>query len=287
MVTASPGLGESASMRWTRRLGILSAVLLLVLGVGYVMRRSLLLDVARVLLDHDSELLAQERADGLQIVFAKPPPPWVAPLKNLMNPMWQTIGAEGVNYYTFAGPSNLLRSYSERSDPGSSYYQAWVGGYVTKLRDGTLPQGLTAWAKQVTELDQRSWLEAMGDPAPLAESAPPSSMGDIVVDGRTVELWHGAMRSHSDLNERADSPLAMLVGMPAKSSWPSATRSFHDVTLDGYFVCWSDATRRVSVVIYAVAAIPADQSTPSLGPHHDISDELLGLMKTATVRPAP
>ena len=152
MVAGSPSLRGSASRPWARRLGILSAALLLVLVAGYATRRSLLLNVARVFLERDSELVAQEKADGFQIVFAKPPPPWVAPLKNLMNPMWQSIGAEGVNYYTFAGPGNLLRSYSERSDPRSPYYQAWIGGFVTKRRDGTLPQNLPAWAKQVTEL---------------------------------------------------------------------------------------------------------------------------------------
>ena len=211
----------------------------------------------------------------------------MAPLKNVMNPMWKSIGAEGVNYYSFAGPANLLRSYSERSDPSSSYYQAWIGGYVTKRRDGTLPQDLPAWAKKVTELDQRSWLAAMGDPAPLAEAALPSSMGNVVIDGRTVELWHGTMRSHSDLSDSADSPLAMLIGMPTKSSWPAEIRSFHDVTLDGYFACWSDATRRVSIVVYAVAAIPTDQSMASRDSRRGIRAELLDLMKTATVKPAP
>jgi hypothetical protein len=286
METVSPSLRGSTSKRWARRLAILAAALLLLVGAGYVMRRSLLLNVARVFLERDSELVAQEKADGLQIVFAKPPRPWVTPLKNVMNPIWQSIGAEGVNYYTFAGPGNPLQSYSERSDPGSSYYQAWIGGYVTKRRDGTLPQDLAAWAKQVTELDQRSWLAAMGDPAPLAESATPSSMGSIVVDGRTLQLWHGTMRSHSDLSESADSPLAMLVGMPAKSTWPAAIRSFHDVTLEGYFVCWSDATRRVSIVVYAVAAVRPGSSA-ALGSRHDISDELLALMRTATVSPVP
>ena len=96
----------------------------------------------------------------------------------------------------------------------SPYYQAWVGAYVTKRHDGTLPQDLTKWAKQVTELDQRSWPAAMGDPQPLAESAAPTSVGKVVFDGRTLELWHGTMRSHSDLSETSDTPLATLVGMP-------------------------------------------------------------------------
>ncbi|MGH7654234.1 MAG: hypothetical protein ACREN6_06175 [Gemmatimonadaceae bacterium] len=270
--------------RWHGRLGILSAAILLVVGAGYVVRRTLLLDIARVFLDRDAALVAQEKSDGAAIVFAKLPRPWVAPLKNVMNPMWKPIAAEGVNYYTFAGPSNLIRSYSERSDPASPYYQAWVGAYVTKRRDGTLPQDLTAWARQVTELDQRSWLAAMGDPAPLAESAPPSGVGNMVVDGRTVELWHGTMRSHSDLSERANTPLATLVGMPAKSSWPPGASSFHDVTLDGYFVCWSDTNRRVSVVVYGVALLPVDHPATGSHAHRDIRGELLGLMKTAAVK---
>jgi hypothetical protein len=278
---ASPA-APSSSQR-ARRIAFVSAALLLVVGAAYVVRCTLLLNVARIFLDQDAELVAQEKADGVVIVFAKPPSPWVMPMKNVMNPMWQSIGAEGVNYYTFAGPSNLLRSYSERSEPRSPYYQAWVGAYVTKRRDGTLPQDLPAWANQVTELDQRSWLAAMGDPQPLAESAAPISAGNVVVDGRTLELWHGTMRSHSDLSEKADGSLATLVGMPPKSSWPPGIRSFHNVTLDGYFVCCPDPTQRVSIVIYAVAAFSPDQAASANASRRDIRGELLRLMKTATL----
>jgi len=277
------GPAASSSSERARRIAFVSVALLLIFGAAYVVRCTLLLNVARIFLDQDAELAAQEKADGVAIVFAKPPSPWVMPMKNVMNPMWQSIGAEGVNYYTFAGPSNLLRSYSERSEPSSPYYQAWVGGYVTKRRDGTLPQDLPAWAKQVTELDQRSWLAAMGDPQPLAEAAVPISAGNVVVDGHTLELWHGTMRSHSDLSEKPNGPLATLIGMPPKSSWPPGIRSFHDVTLDGYFVCWPDATRRVSIVVYAVAASSPDQAATVNASRRDIRGELLSLMETATL----
>ncbi len=271
------------SIRWVRRTAIVCAVLLLVVAAAYAVRCTLLLNIARVFLNRDAELVAQEKSDGVAIVFAKPPPPWVMPMKNVMNPMWQSIGAEGVNYYTFAGPGNLFRSYSDRSVPTSPYYQAWVGAYVTKRRDGTLPQDLPAWATQVTELDQRSWLAAMGDPQPLAESATPTIAGSVVVDGRTLTLWHGTMRSHSDLSEKAEGPLATLIGMPPSSTWPPGIRSFHDVTLDGYFVCWPDATRRVSVVVYAVAVLSPGQAASASASRRDIRDELLNLMKTATL----
>lgn len=139
------------------------------------------------------------------------------------------------------------------------------------------------WAKQVTELDQRFWLVAMGDPQPLAELATPMSAGSVVVDGRTLELWHGTMRSRSDLSENPDGALATLVGMPPKSSWPPGIHSFHNVTLDGYFVCWPDATRRVSIVVYAVAALSPGQAPSADASRRDIRGELLRLMKTATL----
>ena len=272
-----------SSIRWVRWVAIVCAVLLMVAAAAYAVRCTLLLNIARVFLNRDAELVAQERSDGVAVVFAKPPSPWVMPMKNLMNPMWQSIGADGVNYYTFAGPGNLFQSYSDRSVPTSPYYQAWVGAYVTKRRDGTLPLDLPAWAKQVTELDQRSWLAAMGDPRPLAESAMPMSAGNVVVDGRTLTLWHGTMRSHSDLSESAVGPLATLVGMPPRSTWPPGIRSFHDVTLDGYFVCWPDAARRVSIVVYAVAVLSPDQAASTGASRRDIRGELLNLMKTATL----
>jgi hypothetical protein len=91
------------------------------------------------------------------------------------------------------------------------------------------------------------------------------------------------MRSHSDLSKTPVTPLATLIGMPAESLGPPGLGSFHDVTLDGYFVCWPDADRQVSIVVYAVAAIPTDRSTPVGASQRDIKDELLRLMKTATV----
>ena len=251
--------GAPRSNPWRSRIAFLGLALIGLLIAAYSARRVLLLNVARIVLDRDAALVAQEKADGIAMVFGTRPSAWITPMKNLMNPIWLPIGATGVNYYPFAGPAGVLRSYSERSNPTSPYYQAWFGGYVTKRQDGTLPADLPAWGKQVTELDQRSWLAAMGDPHPLADSSVPTAVQTVVIDGRALQLWHATMRSHSDLSDHPEGFLATLVGMPPRASWPVGTRSFHDLTLDGYFVCWSDLTRNVSVVIYAVAAIPAAQ----------------------------
>ncbi|HEX3703659.1 MAG TPA: hypothetical protein VHU82_10025 [Vicinamibacterales bacterium] len=266
-----------------RRLAFLCLALTVALIAAYSARCVLLLDVARFILDRDAALVAQEKTDGVAVVFGARPSAWIAPMKNLMNPIWQPIGATGVNYYTFAGPARLLSSYSERSNPLSPYYQAWVGGYVTKRQDGTLPTDLPAWAKQVTELDQRSWLTAMGDRHPLADFSAPTTVQEVVIDGHALPLWHGTMRSHSDLSDDPEGALATLVGMPPKASWPAGARSFHDLTLDGYFVCWSDSTRNVSVVIYAVDAIPAAQSARER--ETGLQGELLSMMRAVKFDP--
>jgi hypothetical protein len=241
----------------------------------YAMRCTLLLNAARIALAHDSAILAQERKDGVAIDFPNVDSVWVKPMKNLMNPIWTPIDAEGVNYFTFGGPSHLLRNFSERSNPSSPYYQAWVGGYVTKLKHGTVPADLPVWASKVTAFDQRSWLSAMGDPAPVADFGAAAPVGKIVVDGHELQLWQGTMKSHSDLSEHPQGPLANLLGMPPKSKWPEGIREFHDLSLEGYFVCWSDDTRNISVVIYAVEAVDSHS--------RNIKQELLALMKTAKV----
>jgi hypothetical protein len=268
--------------RWRKRIAILLASLVVVTIAAYAMRCTLLLNLARIALNHQSELIAQEHADGVAIVFSKPPSAWITPMKNQMNEIWAPIKADGVNYYMFAGPRTWHNTYSERSSPISPYYQAWVGAYVIKREDGTLPDDLQSLAWQVTALDQRSWLSAMGDPNPVAEPSPATSAGNIMIDGHNLQLWHGTMQSHSDLSARPKGPLATLIGMPPRASWPVGVDSFHDVILDGYFACRADSVRKVSVVFYAVAAGNTGQ-VATLNNRSLINDELLALMKSAKV----
>jgi hypothetical protein len=68
--------------------------------------------------------------------------------------------------------------------------------------------------------------------------------------------------------------------MPPQSLWPSGVDPFHDVSLDGYFACWVDSQRKVSVVVYAVAANYASQNEERRNSVR-INDEMLRLMKSA------
>ena len=146
--------GIRVPTRWRSTIAIILGFLVVVGVATYLTRRTLLLNVARIALNHDAALVAQEHADAIAVVFAKPPPAWINPMKNRMNEIWEPIKADGVNYFMFAGPSTWLQPYSERSNPRSPYYQAWVGAYVIKRRDGSLPEDLRSWAWQVTSLDQ-------------------------------------------------------------------------------------------------------------------------------------
>ncbi len=271
------GLGMAP---WLKRTLLLLACLGLVVGAAYAARRTLLINVARIFLSHESSLAAQEQADAVVIIFPTPSRVWIAPMKNQMNEIWNPIKANGINYFMFAKPKAWFNDYSERSNPISPYYQAWVGAYVIKARDGSLPQDLESLAWQVTALDQRSWLSAMGDPSAIADSSPATRVGEISIDGHSLPLWRGSMQSHSDLSAHPSGPLATLIGMPPKSSWPSGVDSFHDVSLNGYFACWVDSARKVSVVVYAVAADYQTQDQIHRNTAK-IDAELLELMKTA------
>jgi hypothetical protein len=268
---------------WRRKALLVVTAIAMVAGFAYLARFTLLLNVARIALNRDAEVIRQEHIDTLAVVFPSPPPAWISAMKNQMNEIWDPIKADGVNYFMFAGPRTLVSTFSERSNPQSPYYQSWVGGYVIKRRDGTVPDDLQSWAWQVTTLDQRSWLSTMGDPRPLAESDSATNAGEITIDGRKLPLWHGIMRSHSDLSDHPTGPLATLIGMPPKSTWPGGVESFHDVTLDGYFVCWVEPVHHVSVVIYAVSASYAGR--PPIVQHSSklFNGELLNLMKSATL----
>ena len=91
------------------------------------------------------------------------------------------------------------------------------------------------------------------------------------------------MQSHSDLSADASGSLPTLIGMPPKSSWPSGVASYHDVSLDGYFACWVDPQRKVSVVIYGVAATYNDKLAGKTD-RGLINDEILNLMKSAKLQ---
>lgn len=271
---------------WLRGLAWAIFALVIVLIIAYPMRFFLQQRVITRMINRDKGVLAQERKDGALVTFALIPMAWVAPLKGDMSSIWAAAHAAGVNYYTFGGPYTVWRGYSQRADPASPYYQAWLGAYVVKPEKNAASGDLKVWATTLASLDQQAWLGAMGDPKPLASAGPMTQIGTIEIDGHTVPLWHALMHSHSGLSAK-HSELAQFVGMPPRSQWQDKVDAFHDVTLDCYAAGWVDTSRNVDVIVYAASAA-YDTRTHQ---HYDnaaiLKNQLLSMMRGAHEVPVP
>ena len=192
---------------------------------------------------------ALERRLGVQ--FTVFPSPWKRATQ-VMDTIWQPLGLRGVNHYAYAGPVPP-HAFAARSDPASQYYQAWFGVYIVAGDSALhLARGSNepiASVRKLAEYDQRSWLEAMGDPHPIARSDTTVQTQSINIDGvqRTLYLFH--MQTHSDLND-GSTPLGQFIGMPRKMSRQQLP-SFHDVSLHVYYAFWYDTLRKATVIVYA------------------------------------
>jgi hypothetical protein len=261
------------------------AAVLILLAIAYPMRFVLQQLVITRLINHSKGVLAQEHKDGVGVTFAVVPAAWMTPLKNDMSPIWAKAHAEGVNYYTFGAPHTLWRHYSDRTDPASPYYQAWLGAYVVKPEKNVEAVDVKTWATTLPSLDQENWLHAMGDPKPLATAESLTQSGTIEIDGHIVPLWHALMHSHSDLSENSGG-LVQFIGVPPMPQWQRDLDAFHDVTLDCYIAGWVDSTRNLEVIVYSASAAYDTHAHA----HHDnaamLKDELLTMMRGAHVVPA-
>src|ERR1700690_3162360 len=111
-------------------------------------------------------------AERVNIAFDPLPAGWIAD-QQVMDPIWEPLGVRGVNHYAYGGPV-LPNEFSSRSDPDSPLYQAWFGVYTIAGGKDKWPTGkkgrVFQAAVKLAEYDHRSWLEAMGDPKPVAIS---------------------------------------------------------------------------------------------------------------------
>lgn len=195
----------------------------------------------------------------MHVQFGVMPAEWTTALQ-IMDTIWQPLGLRGVNHYAF-GKAVPPHKYAARSDPNSPLYQAWFGVY-TVVGDSAfrLASGRGHAIRSVMKLaeyDQRSWLMAMGDSDPQAKADTIVDTQMIMIDGveRTMCLFH--MWTHSDLNDGV-TPLTQYIGMPGSRA-RMGLRSYHKVSLHGYYTFWFDRKRNATVVVYAVSSafVPA------------------------------
>jgi hypothetical protein len=195
----------------------------------------------------------------------------------VMDPIWESIGLAGVNFYAYGGPTPDSKAAS-RLDPRSRLYQAWVGVYV--IADKTPSSNITVeTASTVADLDQRSWLEAMGDPHPLGLiDVTRKSAGPIRIDGKARPLYAQEGRSHSDIGT-VQTPLrkSLLSGAPEPAM--GSLSSFHDLQLHGYFAFWTDSTRHVKIVVYSVAPSFKTSAGEDQNLFKPLREEMIRMMK--------
>jgi hypothetical protein len=176
------------------------------------------------------------------------------------------------------GASATGSNFAERSDSESPLYQAWVGAYV--VRGGHEQFGSDSArqnfdnARKLAELDQRSWLQAMGDPSPLATTREPISTDTITIAGARRVLFRADMDSHSDLST-GTTPLAKSLGMPPATTWQPMLAPFHPLTLHTYLALWRDESRDATIIVYAASAA----FKPANGPARDYGPKIDALLR--------
>ena len=224
------------------------------------------------------------------VTFGQLPAEWIVQ-QNPMDEIWKPLGMRGVNYFAFGGPVPPNK-FSARSDPASPLYQAWLGAYV--VIGGLDSASATDQARQrelivhLTQYDQRAWLAAMGDPAPVADVVGQLRLSQVVIDGGARSCLVGEMRRHNQLSH-GTTPLAQSFGMPPATSWQAQLAPFHDVTLHVQGAVWYDAARHVSIVVYGVSSAFGNKARQMHDNGPALDKSLRTLMRQAHVvdQPAP
>lgn len=217
-----------------------------------------------------------------RVVFDSLPAGWVVDQLNEMDPIWQPLGARGMNYYSFGAPVPP-DPYATRSDPLSPLYQAWLGAYVVVGALDSASADSAAlqqhWVVALTERDQQAWLAGMGDPSPVAQAVLPLRRSEIRIAGAMRTLYVGEMRTHSDLSQ-GGTPQSMSLGMPPAFQWKGSLDAFHDVVLHVQGAIWYDPARRVTIIVYAASSSYHTRD----GKLHDNGPALDSLLRAAMGR---
>jgi hypothetical protein len=196
----------------------------------------------------------------IEVSFAPLPSPWVSE-QNVMDPIWKALGHKGVNFYAYGGPSKG-HDFAARSDPDSPLYQAWFGAYVIDAGKAIFGARDKDWAcrafSDLGEYDQRSWLEAMGDPHALAASVERKSFSTIPIAGSERAACSFEMKTHSDLGPGA-TPLGNHLGMPPAQKWQDRLTAFHDLTLHVVGAWWYDSRHDIAIIVYSASSKFTDQ----------------------------
>lgn len=244
----------------------------------------------------------KERRLGYKIDFKNLSNNWLpAKVIHEMDSVWKREGlnAIGTNYFTIASVRTRL---SERFNPKSPYFQAWLGGYIVKLSKKR------KWAIRdhfkLAEADQRYWLKIYGDKKPKVHTdySHIEELGTVVISGFKGNLFRGNIFSDIDvgggkikLYDRLQiSGLAIYfkksnrkLNLRSQDLIPNWTKdslleSYKNVSLRGY-IAILEIDSLTKVVLYANAANFKDKSGREHNNFAKLDKELLRLINNVDI----
>ena len=223
----------------------------------------------------------------VDVDFGKLPDGWVA-TSNVMDDVWSAAGLHGVNYYAYGG-SALPATTASRLDLRSPLYQAWFGVYVISNPKTVTPKSTVATmdtAVKLADMDQRSWLTAMGDPQPMGLVKVEQHRADTIrIDGADRALYTYRGKSHSDVGSVA-TPLRQSLGPMNDESWESQVPAFHDLELRGHFAFWADNNRHITIIVYSAAPVFTTNDGKKMDLFPKLEKQFIGMMQNLRFKSA-
>jgi hypothetical protein len=234
-------------------------------------------------------ITGEEVKKQFAVDFGRLPEGWVN-ASDVMDEVWSLAGLRGVNYYAYGGPTSLSTTAS-RMDIRSPLYQVWFGVYVIpnpnpKTMTSKNATATTDTAVKLADMDQRSWLVAMGDPQPLGLVKVELHRADTVrIDGADRVLYTYKGKSHSDVGAKA-TPLRQSFGPMNDESWKSNVPPFHELELRGQFAFWTDSNRHLTIIVYSVAPVFTTNDGQKIDLFPNLEKQFLAMMQNIRIKEA-
>ncbi len=226
--------------------------------------------------------------------FQSIPASWSGTVNSIdMEAYWNEAGIPfgGMNYFLLPMPAGG-NAWSERFNPDSKYFQAWIGIYTVSdsnratygLQDGELDENAIA---KLGIVDQTHWLMEFSQiPSPIVklDDAYPITKEGATIDG--CDGWKVTCRLTTPADTGIDN---MQAGMPPllvvpKSAWETRIASYQPISLDVCLYVWHSAENGELNVIYYNSARFTDLDGNTVDTKAAVSDELDSIAKSITVR---
>jgi len=177
-----------------------------------------------------------------------------------MDNIWQYYGiaAKGQNYYFLPNPTQA-RTFSDRFNPQSNYFQSWFGAYTIEDSNNTTyamsNNNINAQAiLQLSIADQKAWLisfAGFSSPSVSIDTSVALNISQVQVDGCSGWKITGRLISNVDVgvnNPQSNRPALLVIPSIA---WQGLVGSYAIVKLEVVTYVWyAPENKEMNVVYY-------------------------------------